>query len=231
MLDNLIGAPVTLTLITLNVLVSLYQNFEDPSITDKLSFQPRRILDQKEYYRFFTSGFVHGGFYHLLFNMVTLFFFGPVLERDILSNPDFVGGRAAWGGVLFVVLYFGSEMVAHAVTMYYRKNEYYYSSVGASGAISGVVFAYCLYAPFTLLYLFFFVPIPAIVFAVMYVWFSFYAMKRAQSGQPLGGGMERIAHEAHLGGAIGGIILIVLIHPGSVLIFMANWVLLFERFL
>ena len=229
MLDNLIGAPVTLTLITLNVFVFLYQNFEAPHIIDKLSFQPRRVLDQKEYYRLLTSGFVHGGFFHLFFNMFTLYFFGPVLERDILGNPNVVGDRAAWGWLLFLGLYFGSEMVAHGVTMYYRKEEYYYSSVGASGAISGVVFAYCLYAPFTLLYLFLFFPVPAIVFAVLYVWFSFYAMKKAQSGQPMGG-MERIAHEAHLGGAIGGVIFIILIHPGSVGIFFANWAWLIDRF-
>ncbi len=228
MLDNLIAAPVTLTLITLNVFVSLYKNFENPSIIDRLSFQPRRILDNKEYYRFVTAGFVHGGPFHLFFNMFTLYFFGPVLERDILSNPNLLGAASNVGWLLFIALYFGSEMVAHALTMFYHKNNPYYSAVGASGAISGVVFAYCVYAPFTLLYLFFFLPLPAIVFAVLYVWFSFYAMRRAQSGQPMGG-MERIAHEAHLGGAIGGVLLIVLIHPGSVRIFLDNWIWLFDR--
>lgn len=228
MLDNLAGAPVTLTIITLNIFVALYQNFENPSIIDKLSFQPRRIIDLKEYYRLFTSGFVHGGFFHLFFNMFTLYFFGPVLERDILSNPNLVGpGKAAFGWLLFLGLYMGSEMVAHALTFSQRKNDHYYSSVGASGAISGVVFAYCLYAPFTMLYLFLFLPIPAILFAVLYVWFSYYAMKRAKAGQPMGG-MERVAHEAHLGGAIGGLILIILIHPGSVAIFIDNWVRLFS---
>ena len=221
MLDNLAGAPVTLTLITMNIMVALYQNFEDPSIIDKLSFKPRNILDRKEYYRLFTSGFVHGGFFHLFFNMFTLYFFGPVLERDILGSEGFLGARASWGWLLFIGLYFGSEMVAHALTMSQRKNDHYYSSVGASGAISGVVVAYCLYAPFTMLYLFLFVPLPAILFAVLYIWFSYYAMKRAQAGQPMGG-MERIAHEAHLGGALGGLILIVIIHPQSVLIFLAN---------
>ena len=220
-MEALAGAPVTLTLITLNVFVALYQNFEDPSIIEKFSFKPRHIIDRKEYYRLFTSGFVHGGFMHLAFNMITLYFFGPVLERDILGSAGFMGPRAEWGWLFFIALYFGSEMVAHVATMSQRKNDPYYSSVGASGAVSGVVVAYCLYAPFSLLYLFFVIPIPAILFAVGYIWFSFYAMKKAQQGQPVSG-MERIAHEAHLGGAIGGLLLIILIHPQSVRIFLDN---------
>ena len=227
-MENLAGAPITTILITINVLVALYQNFQDPNIIDKLSFKPRRIIDQKEYYRLLTSGFVHGGFLHLFFNMYALYLLGPYLERDILSNsrPDFLGERASLGWLWFLLLYFGSEVGAQALTFYQRRNDYHYSSVGASGAISGVVFAFCVYFPFQIFLLFFFIPMPAILFAVIYVWFSFYAMKRAKAGQPMGG-MERIAHEAHLGGAIGGLILIILIHPGSVNKFLESWANLF----
>ena len=171
-MENLTGAPITALLITINVLVALYQNFQDPTIIDKLSFKPRRILDQKEYYRLLTSGFVHGGFLHLFFNMYALYLLGPYLERNILSNPSevYLGERASLGWLWFLILYFGSELGAHLLTFSQRKNDYYYSSVGASGAVSGVVFAFCLYEPFQIFLLFFFIPMPAILFAVGYVW-------------------------------------------------------------
>ena len=88
--------------------------------------------------------------------------------------------RARLGGVLFLVLYFGAELTAHALTMYYHKDDPYYSAIGASGAISGVVFAFCLYRPFAMLGIMFVIPMPAILFAVLYVVGSIYAMKRSR---------------------------------------------------
>ena len=195
--------PVTLILLVLNVFVSGYALFVDPNSIDRFSFRPRRIIDQKEYYRFISAGFFHGGIAHLAFNMITLYFFGPLLE-----------GRLGPG--LFLVLYFGSELAAHALTMYYHRNDPNYSAIGASGAISGIVFSFCLYLPFAKLYIFFAIPMPAIVFAVLYVVISIYAMKKTQAGEQMG----RIAHEAHLGGAIGGVLLTILIDPESVSIFL-----------
>lgn len=200
---DLSGTPVTLILLVLNVFISGYAFFIDPEIISRFSFRPRRIIDNKEYYRFITAGFLHGGLGHLAFNMLTLYFFGPLLEARL-------------GAVMFIVLYFGSELAAHALTMYYHKNDPYYSAIGASGAISGVVFAFCLYRPFAMLYIFFAIPMPAIVFAVLYVVISIFAMKKSQAGEQMG----RIAHEAHLGGAIGGILLTVLLDPESVQIFI-----------
>lgn len=202
---DLSGTPVTLILLVLNVFVSGYAFFVDPDIISRFSFRPRRILDNKEYYRFITAGFLHGGLGHLAFNMLTLYFFGPLLEARL-------------GAVMFLVLYFGSELAAHALTMYYHKNDPYYSAIGASGAISGVVFAFCLYRPFAMLYIFFAIPMPAIVFAVLYVAISIFAMKKSQAGEKMG----RIAHEAHLGGAIGGVLLTVLLDPASIQIFIGQ---------
>ena len=200
---DLSATPVTLILLVLNVFISGYAFFVDPDVISRFSFRPRVIIDRKEYYRFITAGFLHGGLAHLAFNMITLYFFGPLLELRL-------------GSLLFLVLYFGSELAAHALTMYYHKNDPHYSAIGASGAISGVVFAFCLYRPFAELYIFFAIPMWAIVFAVLYVVVSIYAMKRTQAGEQMG----RIAHEAHLGGAIGGVLLTILIDPQAIQIFL-----------
>ena len=202
---ELSDTPITLILLVLNVFISGYAFFVDPESVSRFSFRPRRIIDNKEYYRFISAGFFHGGLAHLAFNMITLYYFGPLLE-----------GRL--GTVYFLILYFGSELAAHALTMYYHKDDPYYSAIGASGAISGVVFAFCMYLPFAQLYIFFAIPMPAIVFAVLYVVVSIYAMKKNQAGE----GMGRIAHEAHLGGAVGGILLTILLDPESVQIFLGQ---------
>ncbi len=207
---DLSGTPVTLILLVLNVFVFGYAMFVDSNLIGRLAFRPRQILDRKEYYRFISAGFAHQELWHIAFNMLTLYFFGPLLE------DRFIDLYGPWMGMgMFLVLYFGSELAAHALTMYYHKDDPYYSAIGASGAISGVVFAYCLYLPFSMLYFMFAIPVPAIVFAVLYVGGSIYAMKRSHKG---GGG--RIAHEAHLGGAIGGLLLTMLIDPESISIFI-----------
>lgn len=197
------STPFTLLLLILNVLVSAYALFFDSSLIDRLAFKPRDILKGKQYYRMISGGFVHGGIGHLAFNMITLFFFGPLLE--IIMGP-----------VRFLLLYFGSELAAHAFTLARHRDDPHYAAVGASGAISGVVFAFCLFFPFELLYIFFALPIPAILFAVLYVVGSAYAMRRNDGVR---GG---IAHEAHLGGAIGGLIITILLVPRSISIFLSH---------
>lgn len=198
--------PITLYLLLVNGLVSGYALFFDASLVDRLSFQPRRILGDKEYYRLITAGFVHAGVAHLAFNMITLFFFGRYLELLL-------------GKVAFTVLYFGSELAAHGLALYLHRNNPNYAAVGASGAVSGVVFAYCLFFPFERIY-FFFVPvgIPAILFAVGYVAFSVYAMRQGGERGMTGG----IAHEAHLGGALGGLLLTIALEPRAVPFFLSQ---------
>ena len=202
-MSELSETPITLILLVLNVFASGYAFFVDPESISRFSFRPRRIIDQKEYFRFISAGFFHGGIAHLAFNMITLYYFGPPLEAHL-------------GAAYFLILYFGSELAAHALTMYFHKDDPYYSAIGASGAISGVVFAFCMYLPFAKLYIFFAIPMPAIVFAVLYVVGSIYAIRKTQEGSSMG----RIAHEAHLGGAIGGVLLTILLDPSSVGIFL-----------
>ena len=149
--------------------------------------------------RWLTAGFVHVGLAHLAFNMLTLFFFGPFIEGVV-------------GSWRFLVLYLGAELAANALTYWRHRSNPAYSAAGASGAISGVVFAFVLFRPWEPIYLFFVpVGIPALIFAGLYVALSVYASKQ-------GGG--RVAHEAHLGGALGGVALTLLLYPASLGIFL-----------
>lgn len=205
-MEQLLQAPITLALLLANLGVSWYAMSVDPSLLPDLSFQPRRIREKGEYYRFLTAGFVHAGGTHLAFNMITLFFFGPLLERIL-------------GAGAFLVLYFGSELAAHTLTFALNHDDPNYSAVGASGAVSGVVFAFCLFFPLENLYLFFALPIPAILFAFGYVFGSVYAMRRGRK-QGIRGG---IAHEAHVGGALAGIVLTLLLEPRSIQAFLQSF--------
>jgi membrane associated rhomboid family serine protease len=205
-MERLLQAPITLALLLSNLGVSLYA-FTDPSLIRELSFQPHRIQKHGEYHRFLTAGFVHASGTHLAFNMITFYFFGPLLEKIL--------GMGA-----FLLLYFGSELAAHALTFLFNRDDPHYSAVGASGAVSGVVFAFCVFFPLRNLYLFFALPIPAILFAFGYVFGSIYAMRGG--GQEAGMG-DWIAHEAHVGGAIAGVLLTILLEPRSVQVFLESF--------
>jgi len=194
--------PFTLFLLLTNILVSGYALYQDPSLIGKLSFKPREILNNREWYRMITGGFVHGGLGHLAFNMITLYYFGPYLEAQI-------------GSFAFLIVYFGAELAAHALTLLLHKDTPGYSAVGASGAISGLVFSFCLFQPFSKIYLFFAIGIPAWLFAFSFVGFSIWAMRKRETGA-LGG----IAHEAHLGGAIGGLVLTLIMKPSALQSFL-----------
>lgn len=199
---NLTQAPITLLLLIVNFVVSMYVLSRRPQLIDRLSFRPERILRHGEYYRLISAGFVHVNGTHLLVNMITLYFFGPWLE-------------VALGAIDYLILYFGSELAAHTLSLVIQRGNARYAAVGASGAISGVLFAFCLFEPFRMLYLFFVIPIPAVVFAVGFVVISIMAMRNRGPNQ-VGG----LAHEAHLGGAIGGVVITILLVPAVLPIFL-----------
>lgn len=194
MLD-LTQTPITLALLVINVVVSLYVLHKRPQLFATLAFRPERILRHGEFYRLLSAGFVHVNGAHLLVNMLTLYFFGPWLEAGL-------------GPLRYLLLYFGSDLAAQGLALIVQRGNPRYSAVGASGAITGVVFAFCLYEPFRLLYLFFAIPIPAILFAIGFVALSLYAMRSRGPGQAGG-----LAHEAHLGGAIGGVVIALALEP------------------
>lgn len=192
-----VQTPITVLLLVSIVMVSGYILFASPRLIDRLSFRPARV--GKEPYRYITGGFVHVSLTHLLFNAVTLYFFGPPLEVLLGSGS-------------FLILYFGSLLCAHGLTHIRYQGSHMYSAVGASGAVSGVLMSYVLFDPYDLIYFFGILPVPAILFAVIFIAGSIYAAKSGSS--------DGIAHEAHLGGCIGGLLLTVILQPNVVPLFL-----------
>ncbi len=192
-----LSAPITTLLLVSIVLVSGYALFGNQQLISRLAFQPIKI--SKQPYRYITAGFVHVSLPHLLFNAITLYFFGPLLEIEL-------------GSTRYLILYLGSLLSAHALTYFQKRDDVSYSCVGASGAISGILFAFVLFAPYQLIYIFAVIPIPAILFAGLFVAGSIYAMRAERS--------FGIAHEAHLGGAVGGVLLTMILEPGVVPLFL-----------
>ena len=181
--------PIILLIIIANVLFSL-KGFDDYTFLDKYKFQVGRVKGDEKI-RMLTSGFLHVDWIHLGLNMYVLYMFGDFVSNILGTTP-------------FLIIYFGSLLAGSLYTLQYHKNEPYYSAVGASGAVSGIVYSSILLFPEMELQLFFAIPIPGYIFAIGYLLYSIYGMK-----QQLG----NIGHAAHLGGAIGGFVLTLLLNP------------------
>ena len=186
-------SPVTYALIAITCLVS-WMAFNNRKLADRLILWPPAIDKHKQYDRLVTYGFIHADFMHLLFNMLTQYFFGREIE---LLMTQLVG---VWAYQLF---YLSALVVSILPT--YLKNQHNpnYLSLGASGAVSAVLFAFILIAPWQLIFVFF-IPLPAIVFAVLYVGYSIWMDRR---------GGDRINHSAHLAGAAYGVMFMIIMRP------------------
>lgn len=192
MLENgQIAAPL---IMALTIGISLLGLFQSPRIIDVCLFRPYHFLRSRQYETMILSGFVHADVGHLLFNMFTFYFFAFPMERFI-------------GTVPFLVLYFVGLVVSHTCTWYKHRNNAGYASLGASGAISAVLFAYIVYFPTaSLMIIPIPVPIPAVLFAIGYVAYSYWA-----SAQNKG----RINHDAHLCGAVAGLLYVAISDPSA----------------
>ncbi len=184
----------TTVIIIITVIISIVA-WQDKKVMARLIFDPLSITRFKQYDRFLTHGFVHADGMHLLFNMFTLYFFGRAIEWLYIYK---------FGSLGFVGFYVLAIIVAIIPTYLKTKNNAHYLSLGASGAVSAVLFAFILLDPWNTLYLFAVLPIPAIVFAVAYVVYSVYADKQ---------GRGNINHSAHLYGALFGVIATLIIEP------------------
>lgn len=189
---------VALVIFVVTIVVSLVALYVKPSLVERLAFRPY-YASRGQYHTAITHGFVHGDLMHLIFNMMTFWFFAFMLERRI-------------GGAAFGVLYFIGLVGAISTTYLKHRNDPGYGSVGASGAISAVLFAAIVYFPTMSLFILPFpFPIPAPLFAVMYVGYSWYATGGGRfSGGP---GGRRINHDAHLIGALVGLVFVLVTDP------------------
>lgn len=184
---------ITLLLIVANVLVS-YQGFKDHRFLDKYAFEVDGILVHKEYQRLFTSGFLHVGWTHLIFNMISLYAFSDTLQ-------DYLGG------LNFCIIYAASLLGGNLFSLYIHRNNGDYSAVGASGAVCGIIFASIGVIPGMGIGLWGFgVFIPGWLYGILFVLVSVYGIK-SQS--------DNIGHEAHLGGALVGMTIALAMSPQS----------------
>ena len=176
------------------VVVSLAALYVSPRILERSVFRPYLVHRGQRYETLITSGFVHADLPHLIFNLVTFYFFGFPLEQRI-------------GGVAFAVLYFVGLVVSDAGTWVKHRNDPEYGSIGASGAISAVLFASIVYFPSNSVLIFPIpVPIPAPLFAVLYLAYTWYSARAARG---------RINHDAHLGGALTGLAFVLVTDPAT----------------
>ncbi len=185
---------ITLIIIIITCIVS-FSGFSKEKIINDLIFYPPAITNQNQWYRFITCGFIHADIAHLGFNMYSFYMFGGQVEEAFQS----IFGQM--GKAYYILLYITSLIVCLLPTYFKNKDNYYYKSLGASGAVSAIVFTYIFIAPTAGIGLMFIpIPFPAIVFGVIYLGVSAYLSKR---------GGSNINHSAHFWGAIYGIVFLI----------------------
>lgn len=191
--------PITLFLIAITAGVSITA-WQQPVWMERLIYSPRSV-SRGEWWRLLTHGFVHADGGHLLVNMLVLFFFGSTMEQVLTGRIGPVG---------FVLFYLAGIALAILPTHFQHRNDVFYRSLGASGAVSALLFAYILIQPWSML-LVVIVPMPAIVFAVAYIGYSVWAERH--SG-------DNVNHGAHLAGAVWGVLFMIALEPRVVPYFL-----------
>ena len=174
----------TIIIIIVNALISI-KGFNDYSFFEKYKFNIAGIR-RGDQIRIFTSGFLHVDFTHLIFNMLTLYFFANVVIINV-------------GVSKFIIIYLLSLVVGNLLSLYLHKDEYHYSAVGASGAVMGIIYSAILFEPDSTIYF-----MPAWMFGLLYLFYSIYGMKKR---------IGNIGHDAHFGGAIGGYVSTIAFAP------------------
>ena len=200
-------SPVASILFILTIGASWYA-FRHPLKAREWMLSPSDFVHHKRYYTILTSGFIHGDLGHIIFNMMTFYFFAFPLEQVMVAN-------AGWlGHVFFGIVYIFGMMLADTSTIWRHRNDPGYFSLGASGAITAVLFSAILFRPDMKIGLVFIpIPIPAPIFAILYIVFSVYASKKMRGN---------INHEAHIGGAFAGMILTTILFPGILTYFFSE---------
>lgn len=180
---------ILIGIIVANVLFS-YKGFNDYAFFRKYEFHVGSIRSGEQI-RMFSSAFLHADMMHLFFNMLTLWFFAPTVIAHL-------------GSISFLMIYIGSLLFGSLLTMVFHKNDYSYRAIGASGAVTGVLYSAILLQPGSTIYLYFFIEIPAFLFGILYLLYSIYGMKAKN---------DNIGHTAHFGGAVGGYFITLIKEP------------------
>jgi membrane associated rhomboid family serine protease len=167
--------------------------FKNTRIMGLLLLIPFRVKHNQEYYRLLTSGFVHADWMHLLFNMISFFFFAGLIENYV-------------GPTRFLILYLGAILISNIPTFLKYADKTRYASLGASGGVSAILFAFVVIHPMETIYVYF-IPIPAILFGFLYIGYSYYMDKK---------GNDVVNHSAHLYGALVGVLYISVLYPDVV---------------
>lgn len=198
---NFSDAPITILLIALNAVFS-FIGFSNSALVDKTIMWPYKIKRENQYYRLITSGFLHADWMHLIFNMFTLYFFGRNIETMFAVYG--LGGNLS-----YIILYLGGMVIADIPSYFKHRDDYNYRALGASGAVSAVVFAAVVFSPWSSIYLYGALKLSAALYAVLFIVYCIYMDKK---------GSDNINHNAHLWGALFGLAftlsLIAALQPG-----------------
>ena len=196
-------APASWIILISTCCISLYTLYMNNSMLARMMFHPYSFFHDNRIFTVITSGFVHADMMHLLFNMLTFYFFAFQLETNEIIGT---------GG--FLLIYLGSMIFSDLPTAIKHRNDREYRSLGASGAISGIVFSNILFAPSAKMYVMLLpIPIPASIFGILYLAYCYYASKHSN---------DMINHEAHFWGALTGVIITAIIYPGVLSDFLRN---------
>jgi membrane associated rhomboid family serine protease len=199
---------LTLIIIITTALVSI-PAFGKEGLFNRLQLNPYLVYHRNQLYRVVTHGFLHADWIHLLVNMIVLFSFGSAVENrfDILESKGMIGNSTYH----FLILYFLGMVIATTTTIRKYKDNPNYNSIGASGAVSAVVFAFILFSPKSTLLVMGIIPIPAFVFGLLYLVYSQYMRKRSDSN---------VNHDAHFIGAVLGFLYPILLEPSLIKVFV-----------
>lgn len=188
---------ITLIIIAVTAIISVIA-LSNGDLFRKLEYNPYMVYHRKQYYRYFTHALIHADFFHLFVNMFVLYMFGRISEFYFLSTFELKGI------LYFLLIYVGGILFASLPAMRKHRDDPGYNAVGASGAVSAVVFSSILINPVMKLYIFGILPLPAFVFGALYLYYEYSMDKK-------GGG--RIAHDAHFWGAIYGVAATIAFEP------------------
>jgi membrane associated rhomboid family serine protease len=185
---------MTYILIAFTALISI-PAFNNHDWFLKLQFNPYQVYHRKQWYRLLTHGFLHANWMHLIVNMMVLFFFGPHVENYLkaILGPD----MQHWYRLIFLVFYFAGIIIASLTSLFKHKDDPWYNAVGASGAVSAVIFFFIFFNPWELIYFYGILPVPGIIMGVLYLIYSHFMSRREA---------DNVNHDAHLTGALFGFV-------------------------